>query len=331
MGRWVAIAAAALLAATGVAFAANQKSDSPAKRLLTGGTGTPVNSPGRNREFTCVAGLNFQPGLTKPDRKWIVKSPSHVRGIVVMGKKVYVQGMVRWDSKLKITLTRTERVFKGNGLPSTPTGTFPVQKDTAAYQYYKGAPAVGYKDAAAIPIKPWNLSISIPRYPKIAREPFCLGPKITTGIALSGATYHVELAGYNQKRVVDPSSPVGDPNAVFPLDRCFGHPYLAQYHYHGPSWACFDMIPSLGKTLDDPHAQSPLLGYAIDGFGIYGPRGPGGRMLTNKDLDECHGMISKVWWDGQYVRMYHYVLTAQFPYSIGCFRGTPVKLPPQFS
>jgi hypothetical protein len=49
-------------------------------------------------------------------------------------------------------------------------------------------------------------------------------------------------------------------------------------------------------------------------------------MLTNKDLDECHGMTSKVWWDGHYVRMYHYVLTAQFPYSIGCFRGAPVKL-----
>lgn len=53
--------------------------------------------------------------------------------------------------------------------------------------------------------------------------------------------------------------------------------------------------------------------------------------LTNKDLDECHGTVSRVWWDGHYVRIYHYVLTAQFPYSIGCFRGTPVKLPPQFS
>ncbi len=331
MGRWVAVVAAALLAVTGVAFAATQGSDNPATRLLTGGTGTSVMSPGRNKEYTCVIGLNFQKSLTKPDRKWILKSPSKVLGIIVMGKKVFVQGMVDWDSELKITLTNTKRVFKGNGLPSTPTGTFPIQHDTAAYQYYKGAPAVGYKDAAEIPIKPWNLSISLPRYPKIARHPYCLGPKITTGIALSGATYHVELAGYNQKSVVDPNSPVGDPNAVFPLDRCFGHPYLSQYHYHGPSWACFDMIPSLRKALLNKHAQSPLLGYALDGFGIYGPRGAGGRMLTNKDLDECHGTTSKVWWDGRYVGMYHYVLTAQFPYSIGCFRGTPVMLPRQFA
>ena len=74
-----------------------------------------------------------------------------------------------------------------------------------------------------------------------------------------------------------------------------------------------------------------MLGYAIDGFGIYGPRGQDGKMLTNKNLDECHGTTSKVWWDGKYVKMYHYVLTAQFPYSIGCFRGTPVELPLQFS
>jgi len=121
--------------------------------------------------------------------------------------------------------------------------------------------------------------------------------------------------------VIDPKSPVGDPNAVFPLDRCFGHPYLNQYHYHGPSWACFSSIPKLKKALDNAHAQSPLLGYAIDGFGIYGPRGPGGKVLANKDLDECHGRTSKVWWDGKYVKMYHYVLSAQFPYSIGCFRA----------
>lgn len=332
MRRRAAFLTMVALLATGAAVAATSHgTDDPAKRLTTAGTGTPLNSPGRNREYTCILGLNFQKHITKPDRRWLIQSPTAVRGIIVMGRKVFVEGMVRWHSELRITLRRARRIFRGNGLPSTPTGIFPVRKGTAAYSYYKGAPAVGYKDAAAIPIGAWNLSVSIPRYPKIARKPSCLGPRITTGISVSGATYHVELAGYNQKSLIDPKSPVGDPNAVFPLDRCYGHPYETQYHYHGPSWACFSMIPSLRKALDDPHRQSPLLGYAIDGFGIYGPRGPGGRMLTNKDLDECHGTVGKVWWDGHYVRMYHYVLTAQFPYSLGCFRGTPAKLPPQFS
>lgn len=329
--RLALIAVGSTLVAGAALAAASNRSDTPATRLATAGTGTPLNSPGRNREYTCILGLNFQKHITKPSRKWIIPAPTSVSGIIVMGKKVYVNGMVRWHSELKITLRGRSRIFSGNGLPSTPTGVFPVRTGTAAYSYYKGAPAVGYKDAASIPIKPWNLAVALPRYPKLAAKPTCLGPKITTGISVSGATYHVELAGYNQKSLIDPSSPVGDPNAVFPLDRCYGHPYLAQYHYHGPSWACFSSIPSLRKALDNPHQQSPLLGYAIDGFGIYGPRGVGGRMLTNKDLDECHGLVSKVWWDGHDVRMYHYVLTAQFPYSLGCFRGTPVKLPAQFS
>jgi hypothetical protein len=225
MGRRVAVLAVGLFLATGIAVAATgQGSGNPAKRLTTAGTGTPLNLPGRNREFTCILGLNFQKHVTKPSRKWIVPAPTSVRGIIVIGKKVFVEGMVRWHSELKITRTTTRRIFNGNGLPSTPTGVFPVRKGTAAYGYYKGAPALGYKDAAAIPIGPWNLSISLPRYPRIARKPSCLGPRITTGIAVSGATYHVELAGYNQKSLVDPTSPVGDPNAVFPLDRCFGHP-----------------------------------------------------------------------------------------------------------
>lgn len=281
MGRRVAVLAVGMLLATGVAVAAAVQDSTPgAKRLLTAGTGTRLNSPGRNREYTCVLGLNIQKQITKPSRDWIISSPKPVRGIIVMG--VFVEGMVRWHSELKITLTRTRRVFRGNGLPSTPTGVFPVQKGTAAYDYYKGAPALGYKDAAAIPIKPWDLSVSVPRYPKLAAHPHCIGPRITTGISVSGATYHVELAGYNQKSLLDPTSPVGDPNPVFPLDRCFGHPYATQYHYHGPSWACFSMIPSLRKALDNPHQQSPLLGYAIDGFGIYGPRGSGGRCSPTK-------------------------------------------------
>jgi len=118
-----------------------------------------------------VLGLNIQHQITKPSRKWITPAPSNASGIVVMGKKVYVQGMVKWKSQLKITLSGNRRIFKGNGLPATPTGTFPVQKNTAAYNYYSGAPAVGYKDAAAIPIKAWDLSVSLPRYPKVASKP----------------------------------------------------------------------------------------------------------------------------------------------------------------
>jgi YHYH protein len=97
-------------------------------------------------------------------------------------------------------------------------------------------------------------------------------------------------------------------------DSCDGHPQQAgQYHYHGPS-ECM------------PHADehNALVGYALDGFGIYSPYDADGQEYTNADLDECHGTTSEIEWNGEMVSMYHYVLTQEYPYTIGCFRGTPV-------
>ena len=51
-----------------------------------------------------------------------------------------------------------------------------------------------------------------------------------------------------------------------------------------------------------------------------------GKELTNADLDECHGRVSRVVWDGKEASMYHYVLTREYPYTVGCFRGTPARM-----
>ena len=74
--------------------------------------------------------------------------------------------------------------------------------------------------------------------------------------------------------------------------------------------------------LDRGTGQSKLVGWAFDGLGIYGPRNAKGRELTNADLDECHGTTSKVVFNGRRQRIYHYVATTEFPYTVGCFRGT---------
>jgi len=71
---------------------------------------------------------------------------------------------------------------------------------------------------------------------------------------------------------------------------------------------------------------SGLVGYALDGFGIYGMKDRAtGRLLHDGDLDACHGTTGLVDWDGKLVSMYHYVLTPEYPYTVGCFRGTPVS------
>jgi hypothetical protein len=71
-------------------------------------------------------------------------------------------------------------------------------------------------------------------------------------------------------------------------------------------------------------SRSTLVGYAIDGYGIYVERNAKGQLLTNSDLDRCHGRTSKVMWNGKLTRIYHYDATLEYPYTVGCFHGTPI-------
>ena len=78
-------------------------------------------------------------------------------------------------------------------------------------------------------------------------------------------------------------------------------------------------------TTQGANGHSGLVGYALDGFGIYGTAGAGGVHLSNADLDACHGHVETVMWDGKVVKMYHYHLTDEYPYTLGCLAGTPVR------
>jgi hypothetical protein len=66
-----------------------------------------------------------------------------------------------------------------------------------------------------------------------------------------------------------------------------------------------------------------LAGYAIDGFPLFGSY-EDGRELTSADLDVCHGHVHTIIDQGVPVSTYHYHVTADAPYTLGCFRGTPV-------
>jgi hypothetical protein len=66
-----------------------------------------------------------------------------------------------------------------------------------------------------------------------------------------------------------------------------------------------------------------LIGYALDGFGIFSIH-ENGEDVTSESLDACHGHAHFVVQGGEVVSMYHYHVTADSPYTLGCFRGTPV-------
>ena len=201
--------------------------------------------------------------------------------------KVYVSGSVKWHSVLKITVTGSKLRITGNGLPSHATGQFPIQAGTPAAQY----------DMNPNSIRAQSLSYSLPAAPKVAASPSCIAGPIA--VMLTGAELYDALDAEGR-----------DAPAHEVQDRCDGHPDpTGTYHYHSLS-AC----AKVGKG-------PTLVGYALDGFGIYA----GGKAVSTADLDVCHGTTSVVPWRGKRVRMYHYVMTRDFPYSLSCFRGTPVR------
>jgi hypothetical protein len=232
--------------------------------------------------------------LTNFDRPVSENEPWIENGYWFPDKKPHVSGSVTWNNQVSITTPEGARLISSNGLPDHPTGIFPIRPADPAYQYDKNPNTITAQ----------TNDLQLPLNPRVASAPSCL-PMGMIGVALNGVAIYnaLDAAGV-------------DAAAHEVQDGCAAHPQGAgEYHYHGPSPCMPDE-----KT-------SGLIGYALDGFGIYGMRDAStGAILHNSDLDVCHGTTSPVMWNGTMVTIYHYVLTDEYPYTLGCFRGTPVAV-----
>ncbi|MEJ6394599.1 YHYH protein [Gymnodinialimonas sp. 2305UL16-5] len=236
--------------------------------------------------------------------------------------------------------------------------------DAACQLQSNGIPNHDFGDAErnfATPAAEIDHDFSIPRSPRQAETATALSHGRFDGILLNGVVLHILSAG-----CYDPDGPRVDANGNVQAGCPADHPWLldpmaenapfaedthnghtqpdGMYHYHGNPMALFDSAPG-------PDG-SPVIGFAADGFPIYGsyfrdasgtvrqavsgyelrdgdrPTGngnPGGTydglyradyVYTGAgDLDECNGMTV----DGQYA----YYITDSFPWAMACLTGTP--------
>jgi len=214
-------------------------------------------------------------------------------GTYNLEEKAVVDGEVSWPSEFGITVTGDTRVFTGNDLPDHTTGEYPVASGDDAAQF----------DPNPNSISEQAINVEVPANPSVSSEASCT-PGGPIGVLLSGTLLY------------NPTDALGrDAVAHEVQDACQGHPQQAgEYHYHNVSDCVED-------TQSGEGGHSDLVGYAFDGFGIFGHYGEGGELVTNDDLDECHGHTHEIEWDGETVEMYHYHATYEFPYVIGCFTG----------
>jgi len=154
-------------------------------------------------------------------------------------------------------------------------------------------------------IRVQSFTFRLPLVPKLAgkitRVP--MGP---IGTALNGVVFFnpFEMEGMN---AVEGYSEVW-------LDSCCGHPQqTGVYHYH--------KYPTCVRSpfKEDGKAHSSILGFAFDGFPLYGPYESDGVMAKDLEksmsLDVCNGHSDEL-------RGYHYHVTpGRFPYILGGYAG----------
>jgi len=255
--------------------------------------GEPVSSAEVGKVFSCQTSFNANAPGAFNTGDWF-----NGDGTWDLTKKPTVDGSITWpDANITITTSASQRVISGNGLPTKQTtGTYPVASSDDAYSYDRNPNSISAQ----------TVSITLPKSPKVASAPTCVGLG-TVGILTSGVQVFNALDAGGRDAV-----------AYEIQDSCQGHPEMSgTYHYHSISTCVLD-------ALDRGSGHSKLVGYAADGFGIYGPRGTNGEDITDADLDACHGHTHKVKFNGKTQKIYHYHATSEYPYTIGCYKGTPV-------
>jgi hypothetical protein len=210
-----------------------------------------------------------------------------------INKKSKVQGNVNWQSNFNVNVANGKRTITSNDLPSHVTGVYPIAKTDPAYLY----------DRNPNSIKSQSLSYALSADPTYG-SPNCMGGQV--GIMLTGsAIFNAFDAGGR------------DAGAWEVQDGCGGHPEKqGLYHYHTLSSCITDI------------GVSKVIGFALDGIPITGPKISDNNILTTTDLDECHGIVSEITVDNKKVTMYHYVMTQDFPYSVSCFRASALQTQP---
>jgi hypothetical protein len=177
-------------------------------------------------------------------------------------------------------------IVQSQGYPNHPTAVYPNSGNPNS-------------------IRVQDFTFRLPLVPKLADQITRL-PMGPIGTALNGVVFFnpFEMEGMN---AVEGYSEVW-------LDSCCGHPQqTGVYHYH--------KYPTCVRSpfKDDSKQHSPVIGFAFDGFPIYGPYETDGVSAMKLDgrmaLDACNGHSDEK-------RGYHYHVTpGRFPYILGGYAG----------
>lgn len=253
--------------------------------------------------------------------------------VLSLGLAFWAGPLFSHQSQVSMKITGETRVIESNGWPDHEPGAFPNAHNPNTPEEVQH-----HYEMPAHPEKAAQLT-------RIGMSPF--------GVILNGVALDPSAAEWWQDDRNSGWQYEAKGGLDLGLDEHEAHVQPdGSYHYHG--------LPKGTMLKDAKDGHAALLGYAADGFAIYGPKGysdakdthssvreltsswrlksgsrsggPGGDydgkftedweyVAGSGDLDECGGRFSVV--PGAPKGVYHYVLTESYPYVPRCWSGTP--------
>ena len=219
-----------------------------------------------------------------------------------------------FDKSVNIFAEGSDIVIQADGVPGHKSPYFPKSVDLSngGYYYWIDQNSDGVNDMWSPGdsefrqnpnfIAEQNYSFRIPIKPTKASSPTqtSLGP---IGVSINGAPFYNQYEGPNTATdLIVPGQGVARS-----LDGSTGHPaQQGRYHYH--------MIPDSLLTASEDN----FLGFAADGFPVYGPKNVDGNNASG--LDDCNGEYGPT--PDFPDSIYHYHTISVAPYIVGAYCGT---------
>ena len=219
----------------------------------------------------------------------------------------------KWNPTVKLTYSKNAVIMQPNGIPNHTRDAYyavPISQEIVV-------PDASTSKIVKDPTKAQTYKFTIPTSPKYSSKTTTtsLG---SIGVMISGAVLYNPYEGDGKTVAMASNFTITDENGITAsfVDKCAGHPTpnMGAYHYHG--------LPNcVTSQVDQPYKPSHIIGFALDGFPIYGDRDIKGNKVSVNSLDKCNGIYSATpeFPNG----IYHYVLlgSADARSSISCFHG----------
>ncbi len=218
----------------------------------------------------------------------------------------------KWNSTVKLTYSKTSVVMQPDGIPNHARDAHYAVPNAGVI-----VPDANTANIVKDPTKSQTYKFIIPTTPKYSTKTTStsLG---SIGVMISGAVLYNPFEGDGKTVAMANNFTITNSAGITAsfVDKCAGHPTpdVGAYHYHGLPTCVTAKVDKVGKP-------SHVIGFALDGFPIYGDRDAKGKQISAKNLDKCNGVNSPTL---EFPKgIYHYVLlgTADARSSIACFHG----------